>query len=121
MTVAVDNTMQTIQYWDAQQQELGFETVWSMWDFTDIDQTVLKPGTKRVTYTFIRGDATMEEILNDTALIQVSALAVNGTVRELWRAAESCFQQAKQQGDWHKFIEDLELQEDGSWELTMGS
>ena len=92
-----------------------------MWEWSDIDQNILRDGVKRVTYTFIRGDATLEEIQNDQAWIQVSALAVNGTVRELWRAAESCFQQAKQQGDWHKFIEDFEIQKDGSWELTMGS
>ena len=120
-TFQEDQVMEQIRYWDEQREALGFETVWSMWEWSDIDQNILRDGVKRVTYTFIRGDATLEEIQNDQAWIQVSALAVNGTVRELWRAAESCFQQAKQQGDWHKFIEDFEIQEDGSWELTMGS
>ena len=117
-----NNVIDQIQYWDKQAEDLGFETVWSIWEFTDIDQNVLKPGLKRVCYTFFAQDATVEELMNDTAeRIEVSAFAADGSVRELWRAAESCYQQAKQQGDWHKFIEDLELREDGSWELTMGS
>ena len=122
MTVAADNTMETIQYWDAQREALGFETVWSMWEFADINQNIFKEGVKRVCYTFYAQDATVEELLNDTAQqIEVSAFAVSGSVRDLWRAAESCFQQAKQQGDWHKFIEDFELREDGSYEIVMGS
>lgn len=122
MTLAVDNTMETIQYWDAQREALGFETVWSMFEFADVDQNIFKEGIKRVCYTFYAQDATVEELLNDTAQqIEVSAFAVSGSVRDLWRAAESCFQQAKQQGDWHKFIEDFELREDGSYEIVMGS
>lgn len=122
MTLAVDNTMETIQYWDAQREALGFETVWSMFEFADVDQNIFKEGIKRVCYTFYAQDATVEELLNDTAQqIEVSAFAASGSVRDLWRAAESCFQQAKQQGDWHKFIEDFELREDGSYEIVMGS
>lgn len=121
MTLATDTTTQSIQYWGEQQDALGFETVWSMWEFTSIDDNIFKPGLKRITYTFIRGDATMEEIQNDTAWVEVSAFAASGSVRDLWAAAESCYQQAKAQGDWHRYIEDLELAEDGSWELTMGS
>lgn len=103
----LDNTTKTIQYWDEQRKALGFETVWSMWDFKDIDQNIFKPGVKRVSYTF--GDT------------EVSSFAISGKVRDIWEAAESCFQQAKQQGDWHVFIEDIELGSDGSYELVMGS
>lgn len=117
-----EQVTEKIRYWGEQQDALGYETVWSMWEWTDIDQNILKPGVKRVCYTFFAQDATVEELMNDTAeRIEVSAFAADGSVRELWRAAESCYQQAKAQGDWHKFIEDLELREDGSWELTMGS
>jgi hypothetical protein len=122
MTLAVDNTMETIQYWDAQREALGFETVWSMWEFADINQNIFKEGVKRVCYTFYAQDATVGELMNDTAQqIEVSAFAASGSVRDLWAAAESCFQQAKQQGDWHKFIEDFELRDDGSYEIVMGS
>ena len=122
MTLAVDNTMETIQYWDAQRDALGFETVWSMGEFADVDQNIFKEGIKRVCYTFYTQDATIEELMNDIEQrIEVSAFAASGSVRDLWTAAESCFQQAKQQGDWHKFIEDFELREDGSYEIVMGS
>lgn len=120
MSVAVDTTTQSIQYWDAQQQEQGFETIWSLWECEDIDQTIFQEKSHRVFYRFIRGDATMEEIQNDTAWVEVSAFTAGGTVRDFWRAAESCYQQAKQQGDWHRFIEDFEMTNEG-FELTMGS
>ena len=122
MNTVVDTTEQSIQYWGEQQDALGYETVWSMWEFTDIDQNVLKPGVRRICYKFYSQDATVEELMNDTAeMIEVSAFAASGRVRDLWAAAESCFQQAKAQGDWHCYIEDLELCDNGSWELTMGS
>jgi hypothetical protein len=117
-----DQVMEKIQYWGDQQDALGYETVWSMWEWADIDQNIFRDGAKRICYTFYAQDATVEELLNGTAQqIEVSAIAVNGSVRELWRAAESCYQQAKAQGDWHRFIEDIELRDDGSFELTMGS
>ena len=111
-----------MNYFYGVKEALGYDTVWSMYEFDNVDQNILKEGAKRVCYTFYAAGATVEELLNDTAeMIEVSALAVNGTVRELWRAAESCFQQAKAQGDWHCYIEDLEVREDGSFELVMGS
>lgn len=124
MTTLVDNsTIDSIRFWAAQQEELGFETVWSMHEFTDLDQNILtQDKVYRVCYVFYDQDATIEELLDGTAKrIEVSAFAANGSVRELWRAAESCYQQAKAQGDWHKFIEDIEMRDDGSFELVMGS
>jgi len=117
------SVIDSIRYWGEQQDELGYETVWSIDECTDIDQLIFKADrTYRVAYRFVDPDATVEQMLAGTEQwIEVSALAVNGTVRELWRAAESCYQQAKTRGDWHCFIEDLELCEDGSFELTMGS
>lgn len=120
MSVAVDTTTQSIQYWDAQQQEQGFETVWSLWECEGIDQTIFQEKSHRVYYRFIRDDATTEEIINDEAWVEVSAFTAGGTVRDFWRAAESCYQQAKQHGDWHKFIEDFDATETG-FELVMGS
>jgi hypothetical protein len=115
-------TEESIQYWGEQQDELGFETVWSIWEARDISQSLCKNRPYRVYYRFYAKDTTVEQLMNDTAQeIEVSSLAVNGTVRELWRAAESCFQQAKAQGDWHKFIEDFQIDDNGEFELTMGS
>lgn len=117
------SVIDSIRYWAEQQDELGYETVWSIDECTDIDQPIFKKDrTYRIAYRFVDPDATVTQMLDGTEQwIEVSALAVNGTVRELWRAAESCYQQAKARGDWHCFIEDLELCEDGSFELTMGS
>ena len=124
MTLVAMNrtTEESIQYWGEQQDELGFETVWSIWEARDISQSLCKDRAYRVYYRFYAKDATVEQLMNNTAQeIEVSALAVNGTVHELWRAAESCFQQAKAQGDWHKFIEDFQIDENGEFELGMGS
>jgi hypothetical protein len=117
-----DQVMDKIRYWGEQQDALGFETVWSMWEWTDIDQDILRPGVRRVCYQFYSADVTVEQLTSGTAeMIEVSAFAASGSVRDLWTAAESCYQQAKAQGDWHKFIEDIEMRDDGSYELTMGS
>jgi hypothetical protein len=109
-------------YFSGAKDALGYDTVWSLYDFDCTDQTVFKDGAKQVCYTFYASDASVEELLNDTAeKIEVSATASSGSVRDLWAAAESCYQQAKQKGDWHKFIEDIQLRDDGSFELFMGS
>lgn len=125
--LAEDTTMQSIEYWSNQQEQLGFETVWSIWEFSDIDQNIFKSGPKRVTFQFVRYGATVEEIYEDLqdggnrCTVEVSSFAASGSVRDLWRAAESCYQQAKQQGDHHPYIEGFELQDDGSYQLSMGS
>ena len=123
MTVAIAErtTEESIQYWGGVQEALGYETVWSIWECQNVDQNLLKNKSYRVFYRFIRGDATMEEIQNDTAWVEVSAFTAGGTVRDFWRAAESCFQQAKQQGDWHTYIEDFDATLENGFELVMGS
>ena len=111
-----------MNYFAGVQNALNYDTVWSLDVANNVDAEVFSNKSRRVFYRFYAEDASVEELVNDTAeMIEVSSLAVNGTVRELWRAAESCFQQAKQQGDWHKFIEDFEFSEDGALELVTGS
>ena len=117
-----DQVMEKIRYWGDQRDALGYETVWSMWEWTDIDQNIFRDSVKRVCYQFYGKNVTVKELMDGTAeMIEVSAFAASGSVRDLWAAAESCYQQAKQQGDWHRFIEDIELRDDGYFELTMGS
>lgn len=120
-TAALDDTMQNIQYWESQREALGFETVWSMWECADVNQTIFQEKSHRVYYRFIRDNATVEEIYNDEAWVEVSAFTAGGTVLDFWRAAESCYQQAKAQGDWHYFIEDFDANLENGFELTMGS
>ena len=108
------------------QEELGMNTVWSMYDTGPVksDHAILTNKMRKVAYTFVRTDATCEEIYNDlkngtnTAMAQVSSFAVNGTVASLWAAAESCI---KQSGTHHSYIEDFEIQDDGSLLLVTGS
>jgi len=45
-------------------------------------------------------------------------LAVDGTIKSLWFAANSCIRQS---GTHHMYIEDFEMQEDGSLMLITGS
>lgn len=101
-----------MNYFAGVQDAMNFDTVWSIYEVDHVDVKILSDKSRRVFYRFY--DDAMNEI-------EVSSLAVNGTVRELWRAAEACFQQAKAQGDWHKFIEEFQMQEDGSLEIWMGS
>ena len=118
----VDADTLSIEYWNDMQTELGFETVWSIWEFTNIDQNIFKEGVKRVCYRFYDQASTVEELQNDTAKeIEVSAFAPSGSVRDLWTAVESCYQQAKQLGDWHVYIEDFQVNDEGSYEVWMGS
>ena len=54
--------------------------------------------------------------------VTYKATAKDGTLGALWAAAEDCFQQAKENnGDWHYFVEDFDLQDDGSLSLVTGS
>jgi hypothetical protein len=110
----------------AMQEELGMNTVWSMYDTGPVssDFNIFTDKVRKVTYTFVRPDATIEELDADlrngtnSAMAQVSSFAVNGTVKALWAAAESCI---KQSGTHHSFIEDFEMQDDGSLALVTGS
>lgn len=120
MCEAMELTTNSVRYWSEQQDALKFETVWSIWECDNLYTQMFKEKSYRVYYRFIRGDATTEEIMNDTAWVEVSAFTSGGSVVDFWAAAESCYQQAKQQGDWHRFVEDFELTDEG-FELTMGS
>ena len=111
-----------MNYFNGVRDALDYDSSWSIYEVENIDSDMLSDKPRRVFYRFYAKDISVEELMSDSAeMIEVSSLAVNGTVRELWRAAESCYQQAKAKGDWHYFIEDLQVQEDGSLELIMGS
>ena len=51
-----------------------------------------------------------------------TSIAKDGTIGGLWEAAENCFKQAQLAlDDWHIYIEDFEVQDDGTLELVTGS
>ena len=99
--------------------ELGYDTVWSVDSgIMNLDQKIFSDKARVVTYKCIKEIKSMD----DVTWITFTAVAENGTVGALWKAAESCFQQAKLAiGDWHIYIENFDVQEDGSLSLVTGS
>ena len=115
----VDSYELEIEHFSDLKQELGYETVWSMEGIMPLDKAIFSDKPRVVKYKCIKEmGATMDDVTWET----FTAVAENGTVGALWKAAESCYQQAKLAvGDWHYFIENFDVQEDGSLELTTGS
>ena len=109
-----------MEHFDDLKTELGYSTVWSMGSgIMNLDTNIFSDKARVVTYKCIKE---MGATMDDVTWITFTAVAENGTVGALWKAAESCFQQAKLAiGDWHYFVEDFELQEDGSLSLVTGS
>ena len=110
-----------MEHFDDLKAELGYETVWSMYDGGNmpLDFALFTDKPRVVTYKCIKE---MGATMDDVTWITFTAVAENGTIGALWKAAESCFQQAKVAiGDWHYFIENFDVQEDGSLSLVTGS
>ena len=116
----VDAMTLEIEHFDDLKAELGYDTVWSMGEGAmALDHKIFSDKIRVVTYKCI---AEMGDTMDDVTWMTFTAVAMNGTVGELWKAAENCFQQAKAAiGDWHYFVEDFEVQEDGSLSLVTGS
>ena len=115
----VDSYELEIEHFNDLKAQLGYETVWSIEGIMPLDKAIFTDEPRVVKYKCIKemGD-TFEDVTYET----FTAVAENGTVGALWKAAESCYQQAKLGvGDWHYFIENFEVQDDGSLELVTGS
>ena len=101
------------------QAEMGYETVWSIDGIMPLEQKIFTDKQRLVTYKCIKS---MSNSGHGVEWETFTCMARNGTVGELWAAAESCYKQAKiALGDWHIYIENFELQDDGSLELITGS
>ena len=109
-----------MEHFDDLKAELGYDTVWSMDSgILNLDQKILTDKARVVTYKCIKN---MSNSGHGVEWITFTAVAEDGSVGALWKAAESCYQQAKLAiGDWHYFIENFEVQEDGSLSLVTGS
>ena len=115
----VDSFELEYEHFSDLKDQLGYDTVWSIEGIMPLDKAIFTDKPRVVKYKCIKemGD-TFEDVTYET----FTAVAEDGTVGALWKAAESCFQQAKLAlGDWHYFIEDFEVQEDGSLQLITGS
>ena len=109
-----------MEHFDDLKAELGYTTTWSMDSgIMNLDTNIFSDKARVVTYKCIKE---MGATMDDVTWITFTAVAENGTVGALWKAAESCYQQAKLAiGDWHYFVENFEVQEDGSLSLVTGS
>ena len=109
-----------MEHFDDLKTELGYDTTWSMDSgIMNLDQAIFTDKPRVVTYKCIKE---MGATMDDVTYITFTAVAENGTVGALWKAAESCYQQAKLAiGDWHYFVENFDVQEDGSLSLVTGS
>lgn len=115
----VDTMTLEIEHYNDLKTELGYDTVWSMEGVMPLGQAIFTDKPRVVTYKCIKE---MGATMDDVTYITFTAVAENGTVGALWKAAESCFQQAKLAiNDWHYFVEDFDMQDDGSLELVTGS
>ena len=109
-----------MEHYDDLKAELGYETVWSMDSgILNLDQKILTDKARVVNYKCIKN---MSNSGHGVEWITFTAVAEDGSVGALWKAAESCYQQAKLAiGDWHYFVENFEVEEDGSLSLVTGS
>jgi len=115
----VDTFELEMEHYDDLKSQLGYQTVWSMDGIFQLDQKIFTDKPRVVNYKCIKE---MGATMDDVTWITFTAVAKDGTVGALWEAAESCFQQAKLAiGDWHYFIENFDVKEDGSLELITGS
>jgi len=115
-----------MEHFDDMKTELCMDSVWSIWEAAALsaDDLLFQDRQYRVVYNHVRHDATTEEIWADVkdggnrADAQVSMFAPSGSIKHLWFAADSCI---KQSGTYHSYIEDFQMQEDGSLLLITGS
>ena len=118
-TQLIDNEYPEIAFYDKLKAELGYDTVWSMSGCLPLDKAIFTDKPREVSYTIIDR---MGDSFDDVDWVTFRSVAENGTVGALWKAAEDCFQQAKENnGDWHHYIEDFDLQDDGTLSLVTGS
>ena len=99
--------------------QLGYETVWSIEGIMPLDKAIFTDTPRVIKYKCIKE---MGDTFDDVTYETFTAVAENGTLGALWKAAESCYQQAKLAvGDWHYFIENFQVEADGTLTLETGS
>ena len=97
---------------------LGMNSIWDIHvgaGKQTADDLILDDQQYKVTYTYIDS---MGSTMDDVTWATVSMFAPSGSVKDLWFAADSCI---KQSGTHHSYIEDFEMQEDGTLALVTGS
>lgn len=122
----VDADTLAMEHFEDLRVELNLDSVWSIWDggCMPADYELFNNKMRRVVYEYVRADSTIEELNADLrdggkrSSAEVSAWAIDGTVKNLWIAANSCIEQS---GTHHSYIENFELLDNGSLDLVTGS
>ena len=122
----VDSFELDMEHWDDLKTELGMDSVWSIYETGRVsaETSIFKDRQYLVRYQFVRPDCTSEELMLDMkdggkrSMAEVTMFATNGSIKQLWFAANSCI---KQSGTHHSYIENFEMQEDGTLMLVTGS
>jgi len=111
--------LESVDHYNAMKAELGMVSQWDIHvgnGLHDKDDLLLKGDKQyKVTYTYI---AEMGDTMDDVQWAEVSMFAPSGSIKDLWFAADSCIRQS---GTHHSYIEDFDVQEDGSLALVTGS
>jgi len=111
--------LESVDHYNAMKAELGMVSQWDIHvgnGLHDKDDLLLKGDKQyKVTYTYI---AEMGDTMDDVTWAEVSMFAPSGSIKDLWFAADSCIRQS---GTHHSYIEDFDVQEDGSLALVTGS
>ena len=115
-----------MEHFDDMRSDLGMQSIWDIRDGGSMsaDQALLRNREYKVVYEYVRADATIEDLNADLkdggkrSSAQVSSFAIDGKIKSLWAAADSCI---KQSGTHHMFIENFEVQDDGTLLLETGS
>jgi hypothetical protein len=122
----VDQFELDMEHWSDMQTELKMDSVWSIYDGGRMssDTMLFKDRQYLVRYRYVRSDATIEELNADLTdgknrtMAEVTMVAASGSIGDLWSAANSCI---KQSGTHHSYIEDFQVQDDGTLVLITGS
>ena len=93
------------------QSVLKTEVNWSVWQknqIWDLDTVVIGDGTLK-NIPFVKQVYTKDSNGN-YVYENVNTIAKNGTIKEIWLAADRAYKKAKKlYGDWHYFLEMVEL------------
>ena len=122
----VDQFELDMEHWSDMQTELKMDSVWSIYDGGRMssDTMLFKDRQYLVRYQYVRPDSTIEELNADLTdgknrtMAEVTMVAASGSIGDLWSAANSCI---KQSGTHHSYIEDFQVQDDGTLVLITGS
>lgn len=120
-----DEFLKKADYFMNVQHDNDLETIWSIHEVDDIyKKCAVKVKGKTLRYVSIRSNASYDDILadienNSSFTTQTHTTTVHGnTWLDLWKAAEDLILKS---GTHHRYIEDFECQDDGSYVLTTGS